>query len=307
MKKFFGLKMTLAALAVVSFASCYDSESGDVIIPNATTVDWPAPVYIVNGEVTNLQDGTLMEGVKVGGVIASETDANGAFSVTLSSPVSGDVEFTKTGFFKTLRTLNIAALTAGQGNAVYNVNASMISTDNTWRIVDVLREKDVTEEPWTAKAKTATADDLAAIEAMYDVEFTNNSDAVKSYPIPAWTLPDQPYGVVAAAAKTDEEGQAIFFRWVKQTYDNDPYDDFGVYRDDYLVTIPAQYQVTSITITPIKVSKTLVFPLEDGDFEQPVEEVTTYVVKVDGKSLAHDHGHGHGHGTETNAGGGSGE
>lgn len=301
MKKFFGLKMTLAALAVVSFASCYDSEGGDVIIPNSTTIDWPAPVYVVNGTVTNFDNGAVMSGVNITGLMVGHTtDANGDFSATLTAPFNGEVVFTKDGFFKTTRTLKMATLKTG--NAVYNMNVQMVSLDSP-NVESALKESDVTIEEWPAEAIASTAADLAAIEELYDFSFTNTSDKPKALTFGASMLTEElPYGVVAAPAKTDEEGLELFIKWVSMSYGNDPFEGYGVYSGLLTVTVPALYQVTKIIATPVKVSKTLIFPLSDGDFEQPVEMVENYNVTVEGVDLSHDHGHGHG--TDTNAGGG---
>lgn len=301
MKKFFGLKMTLAALAVVSFASCYDSESGDVIIPSQTTIDWPAPVYVVNGTVTNFDNGAVMSGVNITGLMVGHTtDANGDFSATLTAPFNGEVVFTKDGFFKTTRTLKMATLKTG--NAVYNMNVQMVSLDSP-NVESALKESDVTIEEWPAEAIASTAADLAAIEELYDFSFTNTSDKPKALTFGASMLTEElPYGVVAAPAKTDEEGLELFIKWVSMSYGNDPFEGYGVYSGLLTVTVPALYQVTKIIATPVKVSKTLIFPLSDGDFEQPVEMVENYNVTVEGVDLSHDHGHG----TDPNAGGGAG-
>ena len=305
MKKFFGLKMTLAALAVVSFASCYDSEGGDVIIPNQTSVVWPAPVYVVNGTVTNAQTGLVFSGVKVGGVLpATTTDSNGQFSVTLSSPVNGNVEFTADGYFKTLRTLNVAKLETG--SAVYNVDAVMYSTNNIWGIREALREKDVEVEVVTAEAKDATAAQLAAIEDIYGDIFTNNSDVAKVYDIPANKFAAQKYGMLAVTAKSfEEDGKAALYQLGMWLYDLDPFGGkWGTYTGTYAVQVPAQSIVNGITITPIKVTKTIVIPFEEGDYEQVVEVIEDYKVEVKAESISHDHGHGHGNGN--GAGGGEG-
>ena len=154
----------------------------------------------------------------------------------------------------------------------------------------------------TSEANCYTRKD--AEDAGYGKYMTNNSDEEVSFSFYASELGyDLPYGVVASAAKAT--GQELFVQWVKSVYGNDPYEGFGKYWGMLTATVPAKFAVSKISVTPIKVSKTVVFPLEDGDFEQAVDMVETYIVKVDGTSLAHDHGHGHG--TETNAGGGSGE
>lgn len=305
MKKFFGLKMTLAALAVVSFASCYDSEGGDVIIPNQTSVVWPAPVYVVNGTVTNAQTGLVFSGVKVGGVLpATTTDSNGQFSVTLSSPVNGNVEFTADGYFKTLRTLNVAKLETG--SAVYNVDAVMYSTDNIWGIREALREKDVESELVPAEAKDATAAQLAAIEEIYGDIFTNASDVAKVYDIPANQFAEQKYGMLAVTTKSfEEDGKAALYKLGMGLYNVDPFGGkWGIFTGYYPVQVPAQSIVKGITITPIKVTKTIVIPFEEGDYEQTVEVIENYKVEVNAESLAHDHGHTHGN--TNGAGGGEG-
>jgi len=306
MKKFFGLKMTLAALAVVSFASCYDSESGDVIIPNATTVDWPAPVYVVNGHVAST-NGAAVADVAVSG-LNKTTDINGDYSATLSSPFVGDVNFTKDGYLRTTRALSMATMTTG--TAVYNLDAVMFTPDE---IAGALKEKDVVSVPIDADAVNATADNLAA---QTGIDFTNDTDNPKVYDFFASDLYDAgaetlPYGLRAVTSKSlEEDGEALFLNWFNNTsyYWNgqeSPYSDYVTYMGRLTVVIPAQFKVTKIIATPIKVSKTLVFPLEEGDFEKTVEIYESYQVTVKGESLAHDHGHGHG--TETNAGGGSGE
>lgn len=306
MKKFFGLKMTLAALAVVSFASCYDSEGGDVIIPNQTTVDWPAPVYVVNGVVTDWWNGSVMPGVEVTGLaVGQTTDTNGFYSAQLSSPFSGEVSFTKTGYFKTVRSLKMATLKTG--SAIYNLDATMYDLDNGLRMA--IREEITGEEE--GATKTTTAAQLAAIEADWGENImTNNTDQSKKYTVDASYFPAQPYGVVAVASKTEEEGQAFFYQWVTNTFGNDPWKDFRTYgerwSDEYTFTIPAMFKVTSIKITPIHVFENVIVPLEDGDYIQAVERITDYTVDVEGVALDHDHIHSHGHGNSNGAGGGEG-
>jgi hypothetical protein len=307
MKKFFGLKMTLAALAVMSFASCYDSEGGDVIIPNQTSVVWPDPVYVVNGVVTDW-NGTFMAGVEVTGLaLGQTTDTNGFYSAQLSSPFKGEVNFTKTGYFKTVRSLKMATLETG--TAVYNLDATMYPLDGGLRMA--IREEVADQEE--GATKTTTAAQLAAIEADWGENImTNNTDQAKKYTVDASYFPPQPYGVVAVASKTEEEGQALFYEWVTNTFGNDPWKDFRTYgerwSDEYTFTVPAMFKVTGIKVTPLHVFEDVIIPLEDGDYVQPVEKITDYVVEVEGVALDHDHIHAHGHADGSNgSGGGSGE
>ncbi len=304
MKKFFGLKMTLAALAVVSFASCYDSEGGDVIIPQQTTIDWPAPVYTVMGHVTD-RAGSALSDVEISGLLLGQkTDLNGDFSANLTAPFNGDVNFTKEGYYRTTRSLKMPTLKTGA--AVFNLDATMYTLDDPQ---GALKEKDVVITEDEAQAVTQTADYLAEETG---IDFTNETDNPVIYSIRANVLSEKlAYGVKAVAAKSDldEKGQLAFLTWFNTTdfsvYQESPYSEYGDYRDTWKTltfSIPANFKVTSIKFIPLLTEKTLIFPLEEGDYEQPVEIYDSYVAQVDGIPLDHDHGHGHGN--NTNAGGG---
>lgn len=302
MKKFFGLKMTLAALAVVSFASCYDSEGGDVIIPQQTSIEWPAPVYTVMGHVTD-RAGSALSDVEISGLLLGQkTDLNGDFSANLTAPFNGDVNFTKEGYYRTTRALKMPTLKTGA--AVFNLDATMYTLDDPQ---GALKEKEVVITEDKAKSVTETAADIAAATG---IDFTNETDNAVIYSIRANVLSEKlPYGVKAVAAKSDleEQGQLAFLTWFNQTnfsyYQESPYVDYADYRDTYRTltfAIPARYKVTSIKFIPLLTEKTLIFPLEEGDYEQPVEIYESYVSQVEGVSLDHPHQHGDGN----NAGGG---
>ena len=302
MKKFFGLKMTLAALAVVSFASCYDSEGGDVIIPQQTTVDWPAPVYTVMGHVTD-RAGSAVSDVEISGLLLGQkTDLNGDYSANLNTPFNGDVNFTKDGYFRTTRSLKMPTLKTGA--AVFNLDATMYTLDDPQ---GALKEKDVTIIEDEANKVTETADDLAEATG---INFTNETTNAVLYSFRANALSKRlAYGVQAVAAKADldEQGEEAFLGWFNQSefygYQESPYSEFADYRDTWRtlnVSIPARFKVTSIDVIPLKTEKTLVFPLTEGDFEKPVVIYNSYLVQVAGIPLDH----GHSHGTDPNDGGG---
>lgn len=306
MKKFFGLKMTLAALAVVSFASCYDSEGGDVIIPNQTTVDWPDPVYVVVGHVTDSNGAGLSEVNIYNLNVGQMTDLNGDYTVTMNSPFSGDVDFTKEGYFRTTRTLKMATMKTG--SAVYNLDATMWTLDE---VTGALKEKNVVMIPDETEAVDATADALAAETG---IDFTNTTDNAAVYDFWAGSLyaagaDPLPYGVKAVVNKSlEEEGQVAFLKWFNSTnfrwYQESPYGDYGKFDGRLTVVIPAMFKVTKIVAIPVLTEKTLVFPLLEGDYEVPVEIYESYQVEVEGVALTHDHGHAHGN--TNGAGGGEG-
>lgn len=302
MKKFFGLKMTLAALAVVSFASCYDSEGGDVIIPQQTTIDWPAPVYTVLGHVTD-RAGSALSDVEISGLLLGQkTDLNGDFSATLNAPFNGEINFTKEGYYRSTRTLKMPTLKTGA--AVFNVDAVMYTLDDP---MGALKEKDVVIIEDEGNKVEQTADYLADRTG---IDFTNETDNAVLYSIRANVLSERlVYGVKAVAAKSDleEQGELAFLTWFNQTeyslYQESPFGEYADYRDTWKTltfSIPANFKATKVTFVPLLTEKTLIFPLEEGDYEQPVEIYDSYVAQVDGIPLDHPHQHGDGN----NAGGG---
>lgn len=300
MKKFFGLKMTLAALAVVSFASCYDSEGGDVIIPQQTTIDWPAPVYTVMGHVTDINGAVADVDIAGAGLLGMKTDQNGDFSANPPAPINGEVSFTKEGYFKTTRTLKMPTLKTG--TAVFNLDAVMYKLDDPAGAVKYTEE--VTE-----------ADEAKAVEqaVALDPDFTNETDnAIIAY-VDVSTLPKfLPYGAKAVAAKSlEEDGEVAFLTWFNSMYSwlqESPYKEYADYRKSYRelpLAIPANCKVTKIKVTPIKTETTLLWQFEEGDYTQPVEIYDDYTVEIE-EFTPLDHDHGHGHGDNTNAGGGAG-
>ena len=302
MKKFFGLKMTLAALAVVSFASCYDSESGDVIIPSQTSVDWPAPVYTVMGHVTDINGAVADVDIAGAGLLGMKTDQNGDFSANLAAPINGEVSFTKDGYFKTTRTLKMPTLKTG--TAVFNLDAVMYKLDDPAGAVKYTEEVTEADDP------------KAVVQAVaLDPDFTNETDNATIAYVDVRTLPKfLPYGAKAVAAKSDldELGEVAFLSWFNSMpyawYQKSPYSEYADYRETWNtlpLAIPANYKVTKIKVTPIKTETTLLWQFEEGDYTQPVEIYADYLVEIEeGTPLDHDHGHGHGN--NTNAGGGAG-
>jgi len=308
MKKFFGLKMTLAALAVVSFASCSDSDSGDVIIPNSQSVELPDPVYVVSGTVTDFETAGTVKSVSVkGGGLDETTDANGFFEKVFTSPVTTatDVDFTLDGYFKTTRTLKMAALEKGQGNASYIFNVAMVPTTSDAGLIAGTKVEDIEgeeKEPVPAEAEMVSIDDpltLLALGLTAD-DLVNDADSPVDVVFDATAL-GLPYGVIAAASKDD--GKDLFIKWAMAAYHNDPFDGYGIYEGLLRITIPAKTMVTKFSVTPWRIKKNVVFALSDGDYEQAVELIEEYVTKIEAsESTEHDHGHGHGNGN--NAGGG---
>jgi hypothetical protein len=295
MKKFFGLKMTLAALAIVSFASCSDSDSGDVIIPNSQSVELPDPLYVVNGSVTNLENGASVADVTISGAVTT-TAENGYFEVSASSPFKGDITFEADGFYDATRTISQSTLSKGQGTLVSNVSVAMSPVGYIpGGVVEYPEDKYPLPEDAEELTNAEVAELISAVP-----EFTNDTDE----PVVAEFSPYEDlgmsidYGCVVVEPKVDLE--QLFKDYVERTWGNDPYVGYGIFKKTMKITVPAHAVLSGLVITPILKESSLSFETEGEKFETAVNIKDEYQISPVFDSLDHDHGHG----DDNNAGGG---
>jgi hypothetical protein len=298
MKKFFGLKMTLAALAIVSFASCSDSDSGDVIIPNSQSVELPDPLYVVNGTITNLENGSSVANVTISGVV-SATAENGYYEVSGSTPFKGEIAFKAEGFYDATRTIAQSTLSKGQGTLVSNVSLAMSPFGYIPGGVD---EYDESKTLVPEEMADLTNTQVAALLAKYN-KLTNDTDepvVVEFSPFDDLGL-KLDYGCVVPVSKVDAE--QLFIDYVARTWGNDPFVGYGIFKKTLKITVPAHAVLVDLTITPYLKESSLSFETDGEKYETPVNIKDEYQVSPTFKSLDHDHGHGHG---GENSGGGEG-
>lgn len=302
--KFFGLKMAVAVLAVgATFTSCYDSNQGDIYIPDEVVIpEFPDPVYVVNGTVTNFQSGAAVKGAELSGAITA-TATDGFFEVKSSTPINGEVTFKATGFYDATRTVAQSTLAKGQGTLVSNLSVAMSPEGYIPGGIQVVDE--TAAAPAAAKAKEATATALAAFAGFEnltgedkEVEFSPKDDLGLSLD----------FGAVVPATAVD--AKTLFTDYVKSVWGNDPYKGYGVYAGKLKVKVPAHARIKTLTITPLQKNLTIKFtdPETNSPFSQKVEVIEEYNYSCVYAVLDHVHGHEHGHSHgEGNAGGGIGE
>jgi hypothetical protein len=288
--------MTLAALAIVSFASCSDSDSGDVIIPNSQSVELPDPLYVVNGTITNLENGSSVANVTISGVV-SATAENGYYEVSGSTPFKGEIAFKAEGFYDATRTIAQSTLSKGQGTLVSNVSLAMSPIGYIPGGVD---EIDESKELVPEEAEELTTAEVASLVAK-EKKFTNDTDE----PVVAEFSPFEllglklDYGCVVAAPKIDME--QLFKDYVVRTWGNDPYVGYGIFMKTLKVTVPAHAVLAGLTITPYLKESSLSFEADGDKFETAVNIKDEYQVSPVFQSIDHEHGHG-----GENSGGGEG-
>ena len=266
MKKFFSLKMALAVLvAGAAFASCSDSDAGDIYVPGTTpggsttvNVVYPAAKYVVNGVVTDAATSAAIEGVAVSGAVTATTDANGFFtSGAQASPLNGVVTFTKDGYITVNRTLVMVEATTGVVSEAMNVVMT------TGSAVEPEGELVVPDPTATVllNAVEVPAPELTSL--------VNDSNEDKTVMLSVTDL-DLPYGAVVPAGKGAFEDALAAF--VKYHWGNDPFVGYINFTGSVPVVIPAGMKVVKLIITPVLVPSKYIL----GDEEQDLDVIDQY-------------------------------
>lgn len=304
--KFFGLKMAVAVLAVgATFTSCYDSNQGDIYIPDEVVIpEFPDPVYVVNGTVTNFQSGAAIKGAEITGAFTA-TATDGFFEVKGTTPFNGDVTVSATGFYPATRTVAQSTLAKGQGTLVSNLNVTL-SPEGYVPGVEVVTPTPSAADPALAPAQEATAASVASFAG-----FENLTDAPKQITFsPKSDLGMKlAYGAIVPAVAVDSK--TLFSDFVKSTWGNDPFKGFIDYEGNLTITVYAHSRIKSLKITPLVKDGVVKFtnPEDNTPFEQKVKIAEEYKYEYVYAKLDHTHGHeiDHGHNSGTNQGGGIGE
>lgn len=313
--KFFGFsaKLALAILAVgATFASCYDSENGDVTKPYKA----PGAVYSFVGTITNNITGTAVSGATVtltGAATGTATaDANGVYQIVLKAAegagfAGGAVTVTvaaATNYATASATIDVTKLDAGQAatyykNVVVNYTAFLpeglkvtthsnttnsdviLSGENGENIgLDIMND---TAEPLYIKRNFVVAAGITA---------ESNTPGV--YP---WASSKAISGDILAAVKayvTAELGG------------KEPTEKFGKETQTFSILVAPMSALKKVTIS-------YSFENKEFNFTYGAEKITVRtksIVRVSfdyeetSFSHYHGHGHGHGHGGDLNAGGG---
>ena len=287
--KIFGLnaKLALAVLAVSTmFASCYDSENGDVPQPYE-----PEPAaYYVAGTITDLETGApLAATISVDGQTATATADGGAYSIKLSAPGDGKVLTVEMdGYVAASRTFNVPTMQDGQVyTAVVNVAMSKSASD-----LDVKVELINLPSEETRRFTSAEYPGLDLIAEDEGAQFTRTF--VVEY---GFTEPDLT-GVSAELAA-----------WIEQ-YLGQNIGQFGEAREmafDYVINLAPWTALVAVNLTYHMNELKYTFTTDSEQANVTVKGVNGLGFTLEttpNHNYEYSHGHGHDHGGNINAGGG---
>lgn len=296
--KFFSLnaKLALAVLAVSTmFASCYDSENGDVTKPYVA----PEPVYTISGTITDALTGEAIENA----TIEISDVENGTFIYRMGSysarvKSSGDktVKVSAPDYEVVTRSVTIAPLNNGEASTtVVNVALTKTGAINVDNVKVSTVASTVESRPRKLSSADETGLDLTADEEA--ATFVRNFDVV----VGAITEPE-----IEVAFTGAPEGLVNYAK----SYLGAIIGQFGELQQitvPYTISIAPWQCVTSVTVTYAVVTTQYAFEYEGNVYNVSVEGVRTYTFSTQftpNHNFSHSHGHGHGHGENINAGGG---
>lgn len=289
--KFFGLsaKLALAILAVgATFASCYDSENGDVTKPYVPE----KPKYVVSGYVTDFVTGQPIIGANITGAVTATTSATGAYTVTVAAPVNGDVTIAAAGYISVVRAVKME--TIGTGMASYTVDAALIKEGALPGVKVTVLQSDKNQHKFGA-------DEYPAVDLVNNT--TDPMDASLSFS--SLSAGSRFVNNVATGRAVDPAKEA-FIKYCQNQFGQTPGDDFSIITKTFDFIIPGLCSVKSVSIATYGVKEQYTFPFEGAEATFTIERVVGYsfAPEILSNSHYHGHGHGHGHGGDLNAGGG---
>lgn len=277
-------KLALAVLAVSTmFASCYDSENGDVTKPYTPL---PAAYYVV-GSVTDLETGNALQAnVKVNGVDASVVDGN--YTAEAVAGVN-TVEVSCADYVSVTRKVNIPTVQAGQSYTAV-VSVAMVKESSELDVDVTLVSSVPTTEIVTKTSQENIGLDLIAEDepATFTRNFEVESGSVLKEKTPA----------------PSEELDAYIAEYLAE--------NFGKFNPTnkvvpYTFTIPTWNWLKAVNIEYSYIKTVYNFKSENEECKVTLHTIAGYMFSAEfepNHNFSHSHGHGHGHGDDINAGGG---
>lgn len=288
--KFFGLsaKLALAILAVgATFASCYDSENGDVTKPYVPE----KPKYVVSGYITDFVTGEPIVDAQIAGVVTATTGATGAYTVTVAAPVNGNVEISKTGYITVTRKVTMEAI--GTGMASYTVDAALIKEGDLPGVKVTVVESDKNQNVFGADKNPL-------------VDLVNNTNSPMNASLSFANLQTGSRFVDNVDTKAADPAKEAFIKYCQNQFGHAPGDSFSTTTKKFDFVIAPLSSVKSVSVVIYGVKEQYTFPFNGEDVMFTIERVVghSFVPEILSNSHYHGHGLGHGHSGDLNAGGG---
>lgn len=288
--KFFGFsaKLALAILAVgTTFTSCYDSENGDVTKPYV-----PEPAkYVVSGYVTDFVTGEPIVGASISGAVTATTGTTGAYTVSGTAAVNGDVTISAEGYMSVVRAVKMETIETGM--ASYTVDAALIKEGDLPGVKVTVLESDKDRVPFDADKYPA-------------VDLVNNTTTPMDASLSFSNLVAGAKFVADVNTKAEDPAKEAFIKYCQNQFGLTPGANFTTITKKFDFVIPGLSSVKSVAVTTYGVKEQYTFPFDGKEASFTIERVVGYAFEPEiyDNSHYHGHGHGHGHGGDLNAGGG---
>ena len=306
----FSAKMALAILAVGTvFASCYDSENGDVTKPYVA----PDAMYTFVGTVTNHITGAPV--------------ANA--SVALSGAIEGTATADENGVYQIVKAVNGgtsgAVTITVAGTASYDSKTATVSIEKIANGQAVTYYKDIVvnytefiEEGMTVSSSVKTeSEDLQlsgepeADHYSVELDIMNKSDEplfiTRTFTVKKGVVvdPDSENNIYSfTQTKSTDDVIAWIKNYIKADLGAEPTKDFETENVAYNILIAPQTALKNVTVSYLYEYKTYMFSYDGNDYTVTAKRVVKVTFANEQTTFAHYHGHGHGHGNGDNAGGG---
>lgn len=305
--RFLGISAKLALMLLVAgssiLTSCY-KENDDVTLPYVA----PDPIYVVKGQVTDI-NGAGMSGVTVTlGTVTTTTDATGSYTITSvnsatgvhqSGPTSGaqTIKFSKTGYVDKSPSVTITAVANGSTsftvvNAILSTTALDANVTFASTEASVVKVKDYISTDYDQLDLINTTNSAINIDVIFS-NVTVGRKFVISIDAAIAAVPNSGLTADEIAALKLKMGEIVGTAT-------------GYYSGTETITlnIPPSTYLDKITLTGAIITTTYTIVYKGITYTVKVEEVNNYVFAPAYGSISHSHGHGHGHGGDLNAGGG---
>ena len=314
--KFFGLnaKLALAVLAVSTmFASCYDSENGDVTKPYVA----PDAVYSFQGVVTNNITGEGVEGATIAftgavtGTATTDAWGNYELTVTQNGGVAGTVNMAVSGadFEATTATVEIEKIGNGQSivyfkNIVVNYTSYLpegvkINTSNNSSSTEqIIQGEDAEGEGYIPELDVINNTNEPMI-VTYNFEVMSGSRISEDLENVMGA------GVIGADTRVvPDEAKADIKAWIVNDLGMVPTAEFGTRLYQASFTIPALQALKYVSVSYTIENQNYNYSYGTESGRVVTQTVLSVMFNANMVSVGHYHGHGHGHGNGENAGGG---
>lgn len=314
--KLFGLnaKLALAVLAVgTMFASCYDSENGDVTKPYKA----PKAVITIAGTVTNNVTGAPVEkaGVSLSGDITSEeqklTDKLGSYQFVkqiqggtkAGQKVSVNVAGTS-DYEAVTETIDLDNIEDGQSVTYYK----NLMVNYTSYLPEGLK---VTTSTMTESQETEYSGEKDSEHYEVGLDIINKTNepllVKKNFIVSEGAIvTEDKQNVFDFTTKSADDVKKAIRDYITADLKKAPTKEYDTVTKTYDILVAPLSALKSVTVSYLYEIKTYNFTYATDTYVVKVQRIVKVTLSNEQTSISHyhGHGHGHGHGGDINAGGG---